>query len=190
MKLNSIRVRQIIALGIMLVILGILLSILNALRYGKLVVPIVDSFTKYSVNGTAYTSTDLAKGIKLRPGEYTINASGPTTRPETQKVKVPWMGTVKANLTAQKITPEEIMRDTGSAIDENSIPLGEQFFENDTWLVLFMGGKDGNTEVYTNVYRLTATGWELLMSGTGFTGSDDPSVQFPRSVSNYLANPQ
>lgn len=124
--------------------------------------------------------------FRLRPGTYSIGASGKRTSPVSETVSLQPFSSKSVVLDSRQLSAIELSSVLINLEDNRFTILDAELLEDDGWLVSYIGS-DGTVEGYLTIHEYTISqGWKLRESGTGYDEEYLSELNYPRSVINYI----
>ncbi len=74
----------------------------------------------------------------------------------------------------------------GTTLSSDLKIVRSRLFENNTWMVVLVGSRDGRTDAYYDIYVYRDRIWTIFDSGTGFDLEESSDNGYPNSVVRYM----
>ncbi|MFZ1323696.1 MAG: hypothetical protein WAQ57_00865 [Candidatus Saccharimonadales bacterium] len=165
----------------------VLFALYGLFWYGNLRVSNLPEGTVASVNGKVYSHKEFKKGIKLRPGTHRLYVTSPNTKPFESKKAVSALSTTELNPEIPVLSSDELVEFVaGTTLSSDLKIVRSRLFENNTWMVVLVGSRDGRTDAYYDIYVYRDRIWTIFDSGTGFDLEESSDNGYPNSVVRYM----
>ena len=180
--------------AIILLLLGVAVTaiyyLLSSKTEGELAISNLEFINSITIGDTAYVVQGGEITTTLKPGEYTIVASGPMLKEKlVESVEVSSSARKSISLQPILIDEEQLVNKlTEEEMVSNGLSVSAYHLSQDQlWLAVRMYSESGKQEGYTNIYKFSGSnGWKLIESGTGVDFSSLLASGIPSDSIDFL----